>query len=55
MNEDEKLELEFLRFFYSDVDTALGPASDDIYESIKQDWKKQGNKLPKGYGREDAE
>jgi hypothetical protein len=29
-------ELEFLRFFYGEVDEALGPASDDIYEMIKE-------------------
>ena len=31
-------ELEWLRYFYSEVDNALGPASDDVYEIIKQNY-----------------
>lgn len=45
-------ELEFLRFFYDEVDGALGPASDDVYHIIKEDWKSKGYPLPKEYENE---
>ncbi len=32
------LELEFLRYFYDAVDNPLGPASDDVYEIIKENY-----------------
>ncbi len=38
-------ELEFLRYFYDHVDHALGPASDYIYDYIKQDFKQETGKL----------
>lgn len=47
-------ELEFLQYFYDKVDNALGPASDEIYDSIKQDFIEDFNcTLPKGYGNDD--
>lgn len=48
----ESNELAFLRYFYDAVEDALGPASDDIYESIKDDWVAVGEALPEGYERE---
>lgn len=52
MTENQELELEFLRFFYANVDNALGPASDDIYDYLKQDFLREnpGKRLPSGYG-----
>jgi hypothetical protein len=49
MTNNEKLELEFLRYFYSEVDNALGPASDDVYYMIKEEYKNEGNTIPEGY------
>ena len=49
MTEDEKAELEFLRFFYGAVESSLGPASDDVYHMIKEEYVKEGNILPDGY------
>lgn len=42
-------ELDFLRYFYETVDDALGCASDDVYEMIKQQYVEDGNDLPEGY------
>jgi hypothetical protein len=48
----ESTELEFLRFFYAHVDNALGPASDDIYDMLKDQFvRSTGKDLPGGYGR----
>jgi hypothetical protein len=49
MTEQEKLELEYLRHFYSEVDVALGPASDDVYMGIKENYESEGNELPEDY------
>lgn len=49
MTEEEKLELEYLRYFYGAVDKPLGPASYDIYHDIAKAYQRQGNVLPKGY------
>lgn len=46
-------ELMFLRFFYKEVNGALGPASNDIYQMIKDAWEDAGFKLPNGYKEED--
>lgn len=47
-------ELEYLRYFYDRVDTALGPASDDVYGSISDAiQKKLGMRLPEGYDDEE--
>ena len=47
-------ELEFLRFFYKEVEGALGPASDDIRQMIKDAWEDLGNTLPQDYRNEDG-
>jgi hypothetical protein len=47
MDEQEKLELEWLRFFYQKVYHVLGPADDDIIDSIRRQYVKQGGTLPK--------
>lgn len=50
MTPEQELELEFLRFFYEAVDDALGPASDDIYCMLKQEWVEEHEcRLPEGY------
>lgn len=52
MTADEQNELEFLRFFYKRVDNALGPASDDIYDMLKDYYVEDTkNPLPSGYER----
>ena len=43
---DDQVELEYLRFFYEEVDSALGCASDDIYEMIKDSYD---GEIPEGY------
>lgn len=43
-------ELRFLRFFYRNVESALGPASDDIREMIREDFTdKTGVEVPPNY------
>lgn len=44
-----KEELEWLRYFYGEVDSALGPASDDVYWAIKEVYVAGGGTLPEGY------
>lgn len=46
MNERD-LELEYLRFFYYNVD--LGPAEEDVKEFINSQFKATGMTIPKGY------
>jgi len=48
-------ELAFLRFFYQEVNGALGPASDDIYEMIMDAWETVGNVVPEGYREEEED
>lgn len=50
MTKEEKEELEFLRYFYKEVEGALGPASDDIYFMIADAYK---GKVPKAYTRKE--
>ena len=43
-------ELTFLRWFYENVDDALGPASDDIYLILQEEFEKEtGQKVPGDY------
>lgn len=42
-------EVEWLRFFYDEIQPALGPASDDCIYLVKQEYKDQGNELPEDY------
>lgn len=49
MTKDESNELEFLRFFYSEIEAAIGPASDDVYYLLKKEWEEEGNELPEDY------
>jgi hypothetical protein len=46
LTEQENLELEWLRYFYANVEDCLGPASDDIYEAIADDYIREGNRMP---------
>lgn len=54
MNLEQREELNFLRYFYSQAENGMGPASDDIYQMIKDAWTDAGNTLPEGYGEEDG-
>lgn len=47
-------ELEFLKYFYKEVRSALGPASEEIYDLIKQDFLDINNYLPETYTLEDS-
>jgi len=43
-------ELTFLRYFYRNVDGALGPGSDDVYYAIKRNYVADtGNRIPRDY------
>ena len=44
-----KEELEWLRYFYGEVDSALGPVSEDVYWAIKEVYVSGGGTLPEGY------
>lgn len=48
-------EVVFLRYFYEVAKDAMGPASDDIYQMIKEDYIKTHKVLPEGYGLEEEE
>lgn len=38
--------LDYLLYFYDEIDGALGPASDDIYAMIAEDYRDTGAVLP---------
>lgn len=42
-------EVEYLRFRLDRADNALGPASDDIWQAIKEEYIATGKKVPAGY------
>ena len=49
-NKEVATELEFLQYFYSAAGECFGPADQEIYDAIKENfvkWKKKG--LPDGY------
>ncbi len=47
-------EIEFLRFFYGAASDAFGPADDDIYRMIGEEFEQEtGKKVPKGYRRDE--
>ena len=49
-------ELEFLRFFYGAAADAFGPADDDIYCMINEEFEQEtGKKVPDGYSRGEDE
>jgi len=43
------IELEWLRYFYDRVGEALGPASDDVYYLLKEEYQNEGWELPEAY------
>lgn len=49
MTKQERLELEFLRFFYDEVSSVIGPASDDVYYLMKKEYEEEGFELPEDY------
>jgi hypothetical protein len=53
LSTEEQRELEFLRYFYGAAGDVFGPADDDCYQGIKDDYERQGGKLPKTYKREE--
>ena len=54
--QEQATELEYLRYFYENVDSALGPASDEIYEIIGEDFEyNTGKKRPEGYYYDDED
>ncbi len=55
MNLSQREELSFLRFFYREVEGALGPASDDIYQMIKDAYEEAGYNLPENYSIKEDE
>lgn len=52
MNEETMLELAYLRYFYREVQPALGPADHDIMVSIQREYKGLGGVLPSEYDYE---
>lgn len=53
MTKDEELELEFLRFFYEAAGPVFGPAEDDVYRGITEDFENEtGREVPKAYLRD---
>ena len=49
MSEEEKLELDWLRWFYTNVRGELGPADCEVYDSLKEGYEERGGVLPLGY------
>ena len=49
MTEEEKQELEWLRYFYDKSDRAIGPAYDDVVWAIQENYKEQGGVIPEEY------
>lgn len=55
LHSHEKDELMYLRYFYSRASDSMGPADDDIYRMIKEEWLEDGRELPEGYEIEEEE
>ena len=49
MTKQEKLELNWLRYFYNNASNAMGPADSEIYSMFKNDYLAEGNELPEEY------
>lgn len=49
-----QLELDWLRYFYSQAKHGMGPASSDIYEMIKEQYIADGDVVPKSYLEDEA-
>ena len=49
------LELAWLRYFYDHARHAMGPADDDTYRMIKDDYENQGGVLPDAYNDTEEE
>jgi len=49
-NSDRASELEYLQFYVRKIEPCLGPGSDDVNQSIEEEFvKKTGKRLPVGY------
>lgn len=44
-----ELEVDFLRYFYGAAGDVFGPAEDDVYEGIKEEYKESGGVVPPTY------
>lgn len=55
MTKDQVQELDYLRFFYHKASVGMGPASDDIYEYIKEEYRSNGGIVPARYMPEEEE
>ena len=53
MTKKEKLELDWLRYFYDHARFCMGPADSELYSMIKDDYVHQGNILPDQYKDEE--
>jgi hypothetical protein len=42
-------ELDFLRYFYKEVEFAAGASSEFIYDLIKDEYCREGNEIPEDY------
>lgn len=42
-------ELKWLRYFFDNAASGMGPADGDIYDGIAQDFVREGGKLPQAY------
>lgn len=42
-------ELDFLRFFYDEVEKYLHPDDVEVYENVRSDYLKSGKKIPEEY------
>ena len=52
MSSEEKIELEFLRYFYGAAGYAFGPADSDIYDMIAESYQ---GELPEKYKPEEED
>jgi len=56
MPEDVEAELHFLRWFHANVDSALGPASNDVYRILEEEYMREtGKPIPACYSYEEEE
>lgn len=51
MSEEEKIELEYLRWFFSNAD--FGPADDDVRYIMNNQYVSEGGVIPKAYQDEE--
>lgn len=47
--EELEKEIAYLSFFFGRAGDFFGPAESDIYETIAEEYKAEGNDIPEGY------